>query len=335
MNHNILITGGAGFIGSHVIRFFVNKYPFYKIYNLDNLTYASNINNLSDIENKKNYKFLKGDICDFKFIKNTLVKYNINKVIHLAAESHVDKSINDPILFAKTNVIGTLNLLQATSLIWKNDLSDKLFFHISTDEVYGSLNKDGLFSEANKYDPKSPYAASKASADHFVRAFSNTYKIPIIISNCSNNYGPFQFPEKLIPLSINKIMNNEPIPVYGNGLNIRDWIHVDDHVNAIDVIFHFGKKNQNYNIGGSNEWKNIDLVKLIIKITDKELKRKKGTSEKLINYVNDRSGHDFRYAIDSTKLKNELNWKPLIQFEQGLKKTVLWYLQNTNYFNSF
>ena len=317
MKHNILITGGAGFIGSHVVRLFVNKYSDYKIYNLDVLTYAANLKNLTDIENKNNYNFIKADICDFESVKEIFIKYKINKVIHFAAESHVDRSIKDPFSFAKTNVMGTLSLLQAAKEAWSNDYSDKLFYHISTDEVYGSLNQDELFTEITKYDPHSPYAASKASSDHFVRAFSDTFGMPIVISNCSNNYGPYQFPEKLIPLFIINIINNKPLPIYGKGENIRDWLYVEDHAKAIDTIFHKGKLNETYNIGGFNEWKNIDLIKVIIKVTDRLLGRDEGSSEKLITYVRDREGHDLRYAIDATKLKNELGWEPLLQFEEG------------------
>ena len=331
MKHNILITGGAGFIGSHVVRLFVNKYSDYKIYNLDVLTYAANLKNLTDIENKNNYNFIKADICDFESVKEIFIKYKINKVIHFAAESHVDRSIKDPFSFAKTNVMGTLSLLQAAKEAWSNDYSDKLFYHISTDEVYGSLNQDELFTETTKYDPHSPYAASKASSDHFVRAFSDTFGMPIVISNCSNNYGPYQFPEKLIPLFIINIINNKPLPIYGKGENIRDWLYVEDHANAIDTIFHKGKLNETYNIGGFNEWKNIDLIKVIIKVTDRLLGRDEGSSEKLITYVRDREGHDLRYAIDATKLKNELGWEPSLQFEEGLEKTVKWYLDNKNW----
>ena len=331
MKHNILITGGAGFIGSHVVRLFVNKYSDYKIYNLDVLTYAANLKNLTDIENKNNYNFIKADICDFESVKEIFIKYKINKVINFAAESHVDRSIKDPFSFAKTNVMGTLSLLQAAKEAWSNDYSDKLFYHISTDEVYGSLNQDELFTEITKYDPHSPYAASKASSDHFVRAFSDTFGMPIVISNCSNNYGPYQFPEKLIPLFIINIINNKPLPIYGKGENIRDWLYVEDHAKAIDTIFHKGKLNETYNIGGFNEWKNIDLIKVIIKVTDRLLGRDEGSSEKLITYVRDREGHDLRYAIDATKLKNELGWEPSLQFEEGLEKTVKWYLDNKNW----
>ena len=331
MKHNILITGGAGFIGSHVVRLFVNKYSDYKIYNLDVLTYAANLKNLTDIENKNNYNFIKADICDFESVKEIFIKYKINKVIHFAAESHVDRSIKDPFSFAKTNVMGTLSLLQAAKEAWSNDYSDKLFYHISTDEVYGSLNQDELFTEITKYDPHSPYAASKASSDHFVRAFSDTFGMPIVISNCSNNYGPYQFPENLIPLFIINIINNKPLPIYGKGENIRDWLYVEDHAKAIDTIFHKGKLNETYNIGGFNEWKNIDLIKVIIKVTDRLLGRDEGSSEKLITYVRDREGHDLRYAIDATKIKNDLGWEPSLQFEEGLEKTVKWYLDNKNW----
>lgn len=342
MKRNILITGGAGFIGSHVVRLFVNKYPDYEIYNLDKLTYAGNLANLKDIENKPNYHFIKADICDFDTVLNVFRTKNIDGVIHLAAESHVDRSITDPFTFATTNIIGTLSLLQAAKEVWK-DTPNKLFYHISTDEVYGALEMnnpkggnelgggpfgDTFFTEQTKYNPHSPYSAAKASSDHFVRAFHDTYGLSTIISNCSNNYGPYQFPEKLIPLFINNIRYEKPLPVYGKGENVRDWLFVEDHARAIDLIFHKGRVAQTYNIGGFNEWKNIDLIHLLIKTTDKLLGRKEGYSDKLITFVSDRQGHDLRYAIDSSKLKNELNWQPSLQFEQGLEKTVEWYLNN-------
>ncbi len=342
MKRNILITGGAGFIGSHIVRLFVNKYPDYEIYILDKLTYAGNLANLKDIENKPNYHFIKADICDFDTILSVFRTKNIDGVIHLAAESHVDRSITDPFTFATTNIIGTLSLLQAAKEVWK-DTTNKLFYHISTDEVYGALEMnnpkggnepgggpfgDTFFTEQTKYNPHSPYSAAKASSDHFVRAFHDTYGLPTVISNCSNNYGPYQFPEKLIPLFINNIRYEKPLPVYGKGENVRDWLFVEDHARAIDLIFHKGKVAQTYNIGGFNEWKNIDLIHLLIKTTDKLLGRKEGYSDKLITFVSDRQGHDLRYAIDSSKLKNELNWQPSLQFEQGLEKTVEWYLNN-------
>tara|TARA_A100001011_G_scaffold335344_1_gene364239 strand:+ start:177 stop:1226 length:1050 start_codon:yes stop_codon:yes gene_type:complete len=334
MKKNILITGGAGFIGSHLIKFFLNKYPNYRIFNLDLLTYAGNLENLTNIEGNENYQFINHDICDYNKMKEIFINNNITHVVHLAAESHVDRSIEDPFSFAETNVMGTLSLLQAAKEFWKDNFKNKLFYHISTDEVYGSLMEEGLFNENTKYDPHSPYSASKASSDHFVRAFGDTYGIPIVISNCSNNYGPYQFPEKLIPLFINNIVNNKPLPVYGKGENVRDWLYVEDHVVAIDVIFHKGKLGETYNIGGFNEWKNIDLIKVIIKTVDKMLGREEGSSQKLITYVTDRAGHDLRYAIDSSKLKNELGWEPSLQFEEGIEKTVNWYLKNQEWMDN-
>ena len=328
MNHKVLITGGAGFIGSHVVRYFINNYPNYHIYNLDILSYASNISNLIDVENKDNYTFIKGDICDNELVNDIFKKFKISSVIHLAAESHVDKSIDDPLKFAKVNIIGTLNLLHLAKNYWKDNFSNKLFYQISTDEVFGTLGKEGLFVETSKYDPHSPYAASKASSDHFVRSFKDTYGLPVIISNCSNNFGPNQFTEKLIPLVIQNIINNKLIPVYGNGKNIRDWIYIDDHVRAIDLIFHKGQIGDTYNIGGSNERNNIDLVHELINITDSLLNRPKGTSTKLINYVSDRPGHDFRYAIDSSKLNNQLGWKASRNFKQNIEKTASWYIKH-------
>tara|TARA_B100000809_G_C15081658_1_gene509868 strand:+ start:149 stop:1210 length:1062 start_codon:yes stop_codon:yes gene_type:complete len=327
-NKNILVTGGAGFIGSHLIRLLVNKYPECHIINMDVLTYAGNLANLKDVEDKSNYTFLKCDICDFEKVKEVFTKYKIDNVIHLAAESHVDRSILDPFSFAQTNIMGTLSLLQNANFAWEGNFEGKLFYHVSTDEVYGSLGDEGFFLETTAYDPHSPYSASKASSDHFVRAFHDTYGLPTVISNCSNNYGSYQFPEKLIPLFINNICNNKPLPVYGKGENIRDWLFVNDHVSAIDVIFNKGKLGDTYNIGGFNEWKNIDLIKVLIETTDRLLGRTKGTSDKLITYVTDRAGHDLRYAIDATKLKNELGWEPSLQFEEGIEKTVKWYLEN-------
>ena len=323
----ILITGGAGFIGSHVVRRFVKNYPQYKIVNLDKLTYAGNLANLKDIEKEPNYEFIRADIVAGELIKKIFQKYRFDGVIHLAAESHVDRSITNPTEFIYTNIIGTVNLLNAAREIWENT-EGKLFYHISTDEVYGSLGSSGLFVETTSYDPKSPYSASKASSDHLVRAYHNTYKMPVVISNCSNNYGPFQFPEKLIPLSINNIRNNKLIPVYGKGENIRDWLYVEDHAEAIEKIFHAGKIGETYNIGGNNELKNIDLLRHLCMIMDQKLRRTAGTSEHLITFVKDRAGHDLRYAIDSSKLQKELKWKPSVMFEQGLEKTVDWYLAN-------
>ena len=331
---NILVTGGAGFIGSHLVRLLVNKYSTYHIINMDLLTYAGNLENLKDIEHKENYSFVKCDICDFKKVQQVFVDYKIDSLIHLAAESHVDRSIEDPFSFAQTNVMGTLSLLQVAKNYWNNNYSDKLFYHVSTDEVYGSLGQEGFFTEKTNYDPHSPYSASKASSDHFVRAFSDTYGLPVVISNCSNNYGSYQFPEKLIPLFINNIVNNKPLPIYGKGENVRDWLFVNDHARAIDVIFHKGKLNETYNIGGFNEWKNIDLIKVMIKTVDRMLGRDEGSSDKLITYVKDRAGHDLRYAIDSSKLKNELGWEPSLQFEEGIEKTVKWYLDNKEWMDN-
>lgn len=329
---NIIITGGAGFIGSHVVRLFVNKYPDYRIINVDKLTYAGNLANLKDIENAENYRFERLDICDFDAMMDLMRRYDVDGVIHLAAESHVDRSIRDPFTFARTNVMGTVALLQAAKVVWKErpeGFDGKLFYHISTDEVYGALQFDGtLFTEQTKYNPHSPYSASKASSDHFVRAYHDTYHMPTLVTNCSNNYGPYQFPEKLIPLFINNIRHGKPLPVYGKGENVRDWLFVEDHARAIDLIFHKGTPGDTYNIGGFNEWKNIDLIRLMVKTVDRLLGNPEGTSEHLITYVTDRKGHDLRYAIDATKLHNELGWEPSLQFAEGIEKTVQWYLDN-------
>ena len=333
-NKNILITGGAGFIGSHVVRLFVNTYPDYQVYNLDSLTYAGNLENLSEIENSANYTFIKGDITNEDFINNLFEEHQFDAVIHLAAESHVDRSITDPLAFAKTNILGTMSLLNAFKNLWQSNWKDKLFYHVSTDEVYGSLGETGLFTEKTSYDPNSPYSASKASSDHFVRAYGETYGMPYVISNCSNNYGANQFPEKLIPLFINNIMNNKPLPVYGDGKYTRDWLYVIDHAIAIDLVFHEGKNHETYNIGGFNEWKNIDLVKLLCQQMDEKLDRKFGTSEKHITYVKDRPGHDLRYAIDASKINKELGWSPTVTFKEGLSETIDWYLSNEEWLNS-
>ncbi|MEO9965322.1 MAG: dTDP-glucose 4,6-dehydratase [Reichenbachiella sp.] len=328
MDKKILFTGGAGFIGSHAVKYFVDKFPDYQIVNLDNLTYAGNLENLESVEGASNYTFVKGDICDEAMVRSLFETYHFDSVIHLAAESHVDRSIEDPLAFVHTNIIGTVNLLNICKEFWGDYLDDKLFYHISTDEVYGSLAEGDFFYETTAYDPKSPYSASKASSDHFVRAYSNTYKLPVVVSNCSNNYGPNQFPEKLIPLCIQNIIDHKPLPIYGKGENVRDWLFVHDHITAIDAIFHRGKKGETYNIGGFNEWKNLDLVVLLCKIMDRKLDRQPGTNEALITYVKDRAGHDIRYAIDSTKISETLDWQPSLQFEEGLEKTVDWYLEN-------
>jgi dTDP-glucose 4,6-dehydratase len=333
MKHTILITGGAGFIGSHLTRLFVNKYPDYKIVNLDKLTYAGNLENLKDIETQPNYHFIKGDITDAALLKELFEVHQFTAVLHCAAESHVDRSITDPLAFVNTNVVGTATLLHTAKQQWQGQYEGKVFYHISTDEVYGSLGETGFFTEETAYDPRSPYSASKASSDHLVRAFFHTYHLPVKISNCSNNYGPFHFPEKLIPLCIHNIINNKPLPIYGKGENVRDWLYVEDHVRAIDVIFHNGRIGETYNIGGHNEWTNIALVKELCRQMDEKLGREPGSSEKLITYVKDRAGHDLRYAIDATKLKDELGWLPSLQFEEGISKTIDWYLNNSEWLN--
>lgn len=331
MNKTILITGGAGFIGSHLVRLFVTKYPEYNIVNLDKLTYAGNLENLRDIEEKPNYTFVKGDIADLSFVRSMFEQYRFDGILHCAAESHVDRSITDPLAFVETNVLGTVCLLQAAREFWVDDMNNKRFYHISTDEVYGSLGEEGYFTETTPYDPRSPYSASKASSDHFVRAFHHTYGLPVVVSNCSNNYGPYHFPEKLIPLCIMNIINRKPLPVYGKGENVRDWLYVEDHVRAIDLIYHKGRVGETYNIGGHNEWSNINLIKELCRQMDTKLERQPGESEALITFVKDRAGHDLRYAIDATKLKEELGWEPSLQFEEGLSRTIDWYLQNQDW----
>jgi len=327
----IVVTGGAGFIGSHVVRLLVNKYPNYRIINYDKLTYAGNLENLKDVENAPNYRFVKGDICDAQLLEKLFEEENVNAVIHLAAESHVDRSITNPMEFIQTNIVGTVTLLNVAKSKWADNFEDKLFYHVSTDEVYGSLGETGYFYETTSYDPRSPYSASKASSDHLVMAYLHTFGLPVVISNCSNNYGPNQFPEKLIPLVINNIKKGKPLPVYGKGENVRDWLYVVDHARAIDMIFHNGKIGQTYNIGGHNEWKNIDLIKVLCRVMDKKMGNPEGSAEKLITYVKDRAGHDLRYAIDATKIKDELGWLPSLQFEEGIEKTVDWYLANNEW----
>jgi dTDP-glucose 4,6-dehydratase len=327
----ILVTGGAGFIGSHVVRLLVNKYPSYRIVNLDKLTYAGNLENLKDVEHAANYRFVKGDICDAQLLERLFEEENIDAVIHLAAESHVDRSIVNPMEFIQTNIVGTVTLLNVAKTRWNSSFEGKLFYHVSTDEVYGSLGETGFFYENTSYDPRSPYSASKASSDHLVMAYHHTFGLPVVISNCSNNYGPNQFPEKLIPLTINNIKNGKPIPVYGKGENVRDWLYVVDHARAIDEVFHNGKIGETYNIGGHNEWKNIDLIRVLCRTMDRKMGNPEGSAEKLITYVKDRAGHDLRYAIDATKIKNELGWVPSLQFEEGIEKTIDWYLANSEW----
>ena len=332
-NKTILVTGGAGFIGSHLVRLLVRKYPAYNIINLDALTYAGNLENIQDLEGASNYSFVRADITDMDAMRKVFAAYGVDTVIHLAAESHVDRSIEDPLIFVKTNVLGTATLLNVAREAWADSFDGKLFYHVSTDEVYGSLGEEGFFYESTPYDPRSPYSASKASSDHLVRAWAHTYGLPVVLSNCSNNYGPYQFPEKLIPLFINNIRHRKPLPVYGKGINVRDWLYVEDHARAIDVILHEGRHGETYNIGGHNEWRNIDLIKVLCSTMDRKLGRPAGSSEQLITYVTDRAGHDMRYAIDATKLQDELGWVPSLQFEEGIEKTIDWYLANEEWMN--
>ena len=327
----ILITGGAGFIGSHLVRLLVTTYPHYDVINFDKLTYAGNLANIADVADRENYTFVKGDITDLDAVRGIFAAHPIDTVVHLAAESHVDRSIEDPLIFVRTNLLGTATMLQATREAWKGRYTDKRFYHVSTDEVYGSLGETGLFTEQTHYDPRSPYSSSKAGSDHLVRAWGHTYGLPVLLSNCSNNYGPYQFPEKLIPLFINNIRQNKPLPVYGEGINVRDWLYVEDHARAIDLILHRGKQGETYNIGGHNEWKNIDLVRVICRTMDRKLGREAGSSEQLITYVTDRAGHDMRYAIDAGKLQRELKWTPSLQFEEGIDRTIDWYLNNEDW----